>query len=341
MQNIFSSKKIFILGLITVIGIAFVATLSGVFVQAQAHKFVFIEGGKAYLSSDLSASKIADNVEGMLAYNPTLEKYLYRIAQNGGDGHNHDSGSLVLADSNTGKTHVITTDVMTAALSPDGTQIAVWNGDNEIYLMTADGNEIARIGVHGALPVFSHDGTYVAYNKLAEEGDRFFDLSEESPYGIAIYNLKTGEEEIITENVHDFQPLGFSADMSKLYFNSGRAYETTPEGFSNHVASLWVVDLKTKEVARLTNTDEEAVRRGDKAPIIHATALWSSDRKTVISSLEAESGVWQFSFSDDGKLVDAKQITDGTSPRWVVPGESIAVRTKVGNRNEWKTINIK
>lgn len=340
MQNLFLSKKDILFGLIGIAGIAIVAALSITFAQAQAQKFLFVEDGKVFSSSVSSASvEVTSNVEGMLDHNASVDKYLYRIAESG--DNNHDSGTLVLADGNTGNTNVVARGIMTATLSPDGTQIAAWDENNEIHLMTIDGKGVARIGVHGSLPVFSHDGTYIAYNKLANEGEQFFDLSKDSPYGIAVYNLETGEEEIVTNDIDDFQPLGFSADMSKLYFNSGRAYETTPEGFNNHVASLWVVDLKTKEVTRLTNTDEEAVRRGDKTPIIHATALWSSDRKTVVSSLEAESGVWQFTFSNEGELVNAKQIADGTSPRWVVPGESIAVRTKVGNRGEWKTINIK
>lgn len=345
MQSLFLSKKSFLFGLIAGVGIATLAVvmLSGILAQAQDQKFVFVEGGKAYLSSGSSVStEIAGNVEGMLSYNSTTGQYLYRVAQNEANhGHNHDSGSLILADSNTGNTTVVAGDIMTAALSPDGKQIVVWNEDHEIHLMTTSGQKTAQIGVHGALPVFSHDGTYVVYNKLGEEGDRFFDYSEKSPYGIAIYNLKTGVEEVVTDNVHDFQPLGFSADMTKLYFNSGRAYDSATDAFSNHVASLWVVDLNTKEVTRLTNTDEDVVRRGDKTPITHSTALWSSDRKTMISSLEEESGVWQFTFSNDGGLVDAKQIAEGTSPRWVTPDESVAVRAKVGDRGVWKTVNIK
>lgn len=342
MKNLSLSKSTIVLLLIAVVSMTLIAVLSGTFVRAevQLEKFLYIENGNAYISSVASApAKVSENVEGILDYNAAAGKYLYRVADPE-NGYMHGGGTLVLANS-TGNTKVITENIMTAALSPDGTRIVVWNEDNEIHLMTVEGNNITQIGVHGALPVFSHDGTYVAYNKLADQGDRFFDLHKNSPYGIALYNLKTGEEKVVTDNIHDFQPLGFSADMSNLYFNSGREYDTSPEGFSNHVASLWVVDLETEVVTRLTNMDEKAVRGGAKFPIVHATALWSSDRKTLISSLGAESGVWKFTFNSEGGLISANRLANGTSPRWIVPEKRIAVRTNIDGESEWRAINIK
>lgn len=341
MQNIFTYKN-FLLGLVVVAGAVTVLVLVGVFSQVQSEKFVYLDGDKVYVSSISSDPvKIADNVQRIFDNSTGSSNVLYlsSVAEKNIGGQVHGS-KLVVMDLATGNERVIAENVIEAKFSPDGTQIVVQNEDYEMWLFTATGKEVTRIGIHGSAPLFSHDGTYIAYHKLADEGEGFR-LFEFSPYGIARYNLATGEEEFITDNKDDFQPAGFSADMSWLYFNSGRKYETSPGGFENHVASLWMVDLNTKEVKRLTNVSEEVVRQGIMVPTVDGAALWSSDRKTVISSVDAESGVWQFVFNQEGGLVRSERIADGTSPRWLVSDKSIVVRTKVDGKGEWRTVNIK
>jgi Tol biopolymer transport system component len=280
------------------------------------------------------------NAYWILDYNKMLGKTLYLAASEKGKIFEHLYGSnIVLADSHTGEMRIIAEKSVSAKLSPDGTLVVVRNDKDEIHLLTVEGKEITRVGVHGGSPIFSHDGKYVAYHKLADEGDDSFSRHEASPYGIALYSLATGEEKLITSNKNDYRPVGFSADMSKLYFNSTREYPARPYGIANHVASLWVVDLNTRETTRLTNVDEEVVRQGTLVPVIDKLALWSSDRKTVISSADAESGVWKFIFNEQGRLASAEHIADGTSPRWQVPDKSIIIRSQV-NKGVWKIIDI-
>ncbi|MBI5913705.1 hypothetical protein HY839_04705 [Candidatus Azambacteria bacterium] len=341
MRNIFTYKN-FLLGLVVIASVVTGLVLVGTFSQVQGEKFVYLDGDKAYVSSISSDPvKVADNVQRILDSSNGSSRILYlsSVAEKNIGGQVHGS-KLIVMDPATGNERVIAENIVEAKFSPDGTRIVAQSGDYKIRLFTAIGKEITRIGMHGSAPLFSHDGAYIAYHKLADEGEGFR-LFEFSPYGIVLYNLATGEEELITDNKDDFQPVGFSLDMSRLYFNSGRKYGTSPEGFENHVASLWMVDLTTKEIKRLTNMSEEVVRQGIMVPTVDGAALWSSDRKMVISSVDPESGTWQFVFNQEGELARAERITDGTSPHWLVPDKNIVVRTKVDGKGEWKTVNIK
>ncbi|WKZ29372.1 MAG: hypothetical protein QY323_01420 [Patescibacteria group bacterium] len=230
-------------------------------------------------------------------------------------------------------------DVITASQSPDGALEAVWTKNHEVLLVDPNGSVLQKIGVHGAAPIFSHDGRFVAYEKLA---DGSADGAEQSLFefalGIAVHDLQTGREYLVTNGgSDDFAPVGFSRDLSMLYFNSTRPYD---DSSGNRVASLWVVNLKTGETKRLTNVDEEAVRNGRMIPTISpTTALWSSDRVTVFTSYGHETGVWKFALTDSS--ASATRIAEGDAPQWVVPDKSISVRTLVDGKDVRHTINVR
>ena len=244
------------------------------------------------------------------------------------DEHFHGGELVIKSDGEEDRT-LIARNIMSADLSDDGLLIAAWNSDNQIKLFNSTGKEMRRIGVHGASPIISPNKNYIAYNKLANTGSDLHELSETSPHGIAVYNLVTDKEDIVTTSSDDFQPVAFSDDMTKLYFNSTRPYPTTKNGYSNGVASLWMVDLTTKKVTRLTNTNEELVMRGVMVPTLDVRALWSSDNKTAISSTDSESGIWRFDFNDKGMLVNARKIASGTSPRWSNLDNKIKISTEI------------
>lgn len=275
-----------------------------------------------------------------LDHKEKLGKTLYIQQLDSQDEHFH-GGELIL-ESDLENTQIsIAQDVLSADLSEDGLLVAAWNTDNQILLFTSEGKEIKRVGLHGASPIISQDKKYIAYNKLSNEGSDLQELSEKSPYGIAIYDLVTNKEDVITNSSDDFQPVGFSKDMTKLYFNSTRAYANAKKSYSNHVASLWMVELATKKVTRLTNTNEELVMKGVMVPIIDVRALWSSDGRTVISSTDMDSGVWQYKFNDDGTLLSAKKIGSGTSPKWSEMDKKINISSKVNGQITSQELSIK
>jgi len=294
-----------------------------------------------YANVSRSATDAGDTTQMIieLDHNEALGKTLMIHQTETDDEHFHGGKLVIKSDSEDTRT-LIETDILSADLSDDGLLIAAWNSDNQIKLFDSIGTEMKRIGVHGASPIISQNKNYIAYNKLANTGADLQELSETSPYGIAVYNLVTNKEDIVTTSSEDFQPIAFSKDMTKLYFNSTRPYASTKKGYSNHVASIWVVDLTSKKVTRLTNTDEKLVMKGTMVPTIDVRALWSSDKKTAISSTDNESGVWQFSFNDNGMLVNAKKIAVGTSPRWSEIDNKINITTKFDGQIISKELNV-
>lgn len=229
-------------------------------------------------------------------------------------------------------------DMVSSSLSPDGMMSAVWTKNHEIVVIDSGGSVLHKIGIRGAAPMFSHDGNLVAYEKLADSSQ---DDSEQSLFefaqGIAVYDLRTGKERLVTDGGgDDFAPVGFSKDMSLLYFNSTRPYEGSS---GNHVASLWVVELKSGKAERLTNTSEKQVQNGVVVPIVGENPLWSSDRTMIISSIGSESGVWKFALTSRG--VSAVRIADGDSPKWVVSDESFVVRTISDGKTVWRTLRVR
>lgn len=308
---------------------------------AQDHSFV--ENGILYRSSSAKAvSQVAvfRDVGRIIDQKPAAQKLLYLAASRTPNNDAVSGSNLMLVDTKTWSNRLVATSVITANLSPDGTMAVLWRSGHKVTLVRSDGSLLQQIGTHGAAPVFSHDGNFIAYQKLADSSsDGSLQGLFEEAQGISVYDVRTGRENLVTSSgTDDFAPVGFSLDLNKLYFNSTRPYERSSH---NHVASLWVVDLKNGEKQRLTNLDEAAVRRGAVTPIPNETALWSSDRTAIVFSNGREEGVWKFALSSDGRLSNATRIADGESPQWVIPDETIAIRTISNGKSAWRILSVR
>jgi Tol biopolymer transport system component len=279
--------------------------------------------------------KIASGVLRIIDYKPAIKSLLYLTAPSSNNTDADAGSDLVLVNTENWVLQPIANNVLTANLSPDGTKIAIWTKDYEVHILAANGAHLQKIGVHGAAPLFSRDGKLLVYEKLANDSSDndlqgLFEFAE----GIVIYDLQSGQERVVTSGgPDDFAPVGFSPDMSKLYFNSTRP---STNDLRAHLASLWVVDLHTGHVKQLTNIGSDNTE--EHVPIINENAIWTSDYTTVISSNGPQEGVWKFVFSKDGNSLSAIHIADGYSPQWIVPGKSIAIRTSVG---QWEKLNLK
>lgn len=253
-------------------------------------------------------------------------------------GSSHDmGGNLFLMSATDFSTRKINTSVIRAKLSPSEDSIVIWNEDNLIYITDLNGSVLHTIG-HGTSPIFSHTGNLIAYQKLAEisEVPDGHDLFEDA-LGIAIYDIKSKTDRLITFDSEDFSPVGFSHDENKLFFNSTRPYDDEPQ---NHVASVWITDIQSSKTERLTNTGSGLIRNRIHTPIISEDAIWSTDRKTVISSTGMESGVWKFSFSENMRLVTTSHVSDGDSPIWIEQDKTIASKIFTAGKTFWKKHSI-
>jgi Tol biopolymer transport system component len=253
----------------------------------------------------------------------------------------HGKGELWLLDEAGTARKVSSEEPIDASLSPDGTQIAfVSDLAKKVKILTRDGALIRTLpGRSWGTIVWSHDGKRVAYTKLAsppcEEGRDIIN-SDLCKVGIALFDLESGTEAILTEDGNDYGPTAFSPDDSKLYISSGRPYVEWPEA---HVVSDWMVDLATKQAKRLTNHFRGFEAQMDYVPTLNkADTLWSSDGSVAFSSRAFSEGTWMFSFSPAGEIEDAKHIADGDSPRWLVRDSTAITHVIRNGKSAWQPV---
>jgi len=129
------------------------------------------------------------------------------------------------------------------AWSPDGRQIAFTSdraGSPQIYLMDADGGNVRRLtreGLSNDGAAWNPDGTWIAYAHRNEGGQR---------YDIAIINLATEENRLLTSAPGSNEAPSFSPDGKHIVF------ESTRDGGSQ----IWVIDVDGGNLRRLTSKGE-------------------------------------------------------------------------------------
>jgi len=257
----------------------------------------------------------------------------------GGEGMMEGSDLTVL-DPQTGKTRVIAENVWAAHVSPNGKEIVAAGSQNKVRLYSVDGAQKAQIGNNGSNPIFTHDGKYVAYQKLADEGKEYLELVKNAK-GLALYDVATGKERMLTKHSGDDWPIGFSADMKYFYFNASRPYSPSVLGIVNIESGLYSLNMDTGTVTRLTNTDEQkALDNGPTMSFIGHDSLWTSDRLKAVSGI-GKHGTYEYIFDGNGGVKSIERIGDGGSPRWVVQDKSVEVSTGDGNKQSRTLINIK
>jgi len=298
--------------------------------NVSAKDLPFLHGNTLYKSSpDNSSLKaaIATHVARILQYHDGIEKILYIAEPKNGSRH----GDLWISNVPFNETTPIAEGVIDAQFSPDGKTIVLWNKDHQIHVVTDYGKSLEQVGVHGAAPIFSHNGQFIAYEKLA---DISFDEDEQSLFefaqGIAIYDLVTRQETLLTQTEHgeDYAPIAFSSDLKRVYFNSTR----------RGIASVWSVNTDGSDLRQITNARISPTSIERKIPALSQTALWASHRLMAISSLDGE--IWLFRFTVDGNLSDAKFLTWGEFPLWLVPDQVIALRPSNKKNEGWQVIHI-
>ncbi|MHB8860721.1 MAG: TolB-like translocation protein [Minisyncoccota bacterium] len=338
----FSSKKVLTIG-----GVLALFAIGGLLV-VRPHDIThlsYVEKGNLY-ASDLSGHThvIASGVSQLVGASVSGDT-LYLAARpadesmRGGTG-NIPGTDLTILDPKTGQNRVIAKNIWTAHLSPDGSRIVAADSDNKVHLFDLQGNEKARIGNNGSNPIFSSDGKYVVYQKLADTGRDFFDLSSNAK-GLALYDISTEQERMLTNNSGDNSPIGFSANGKYFYFTAGRPYESSVFGITNIVYSLYSLDMNTGIVRRLTNVDErQATVGGPILSFISQDALWTADRLKAIAD-EGHGNIQEFIFDGKGGLVSVEHIADGDSPRWVEQDKTFAVRVTTNGNEHWQVMNVK
>ena len=110
--------------------------------------------------------------------------------------------------------------VFSAYFHPQSISVVIWTVEHEVLLVhPTDGSVIRRVPGRAAAPIFSQDGTLLAYEKVADplpDGGTP-DLVGFSP-GIAVLDLSSGVERLVTHDSrgNDFEPVAFSSDNQLL-----------------------------------------------------------------------------------------------------------------------------
>jgi hypothetical protein len=237
-----------------------------------------------------------------------------------------DLPSLWTFDRESGSIHAIYTGVSMALLSPDGSQVIVTTGKNEIHLLTRDGVDLGRIGVHGGSAVFSPDGRYVAYMKLA---DKPSDLQLGGPrrvVGIAVYDIALRREKVVlTARNNEYGVASWSPDGSRIYYLAEK--ELAAGSYRTAMYSI-----------RSTGGEEriELDPAESSAPPFNSRTLWFPNSRIAVSEGD---GVWYYLLNSDSHVVNAVRLSDGNSLQIFQPDESFAYATKRGH-SDWTVIDV-
>jgi len=186
-------------------------------------------------------------------------------------------------------------------------------GRNEVK-----GDIIAPVGFGNFYPVYSPDGSKIAYtsNKTAD----YFGWS-----GIFLYDQKSGKEEELHFGVKS--ELSFSPDGNIILFSKHNTINTRDEVYSD----LYYYDIKAKKEERLTHNKRAY------------SPSYSPDGKQIAYLSQKDGSVNLFVMNSDGS--NSKQITlfanleQLYSPRWSPDGKKIAISYSIKDGRDIAVVN--
>lgn len=287
----------------------------------QGEGFFYVEDGVLYrtkLKDGVAVErgqKVGEGVDLLMTQNGKLALFTHTTMSYGEGPVKNDLWSI---DKETGVARKIYQDVMYAPISPKGNMIAVSTQDARVHLIDENGNLLNKVGVYSTSAVFSPDGEKIVYRKLPDNPPESFTLGDLVTHaqGLAVYDINTGKETLVTHGVDDAWPVGFAHDGKNLYF-------------VKDCCSLWSADLK--------NGGEPVSMLDPKTPVYvnDYDAIWSSDGRSVISKTDGEVSLLHISPSQQSASVT--MLGKGGSPRWKVQDKLIEFK---GEDGTWKTVDV-
>lgn len=189
-------------------------------------------------------------------------------------------------------------DVTRAAASADGSTVALLTGDYQVFVARLPETPRRIDGGPYLIPALSSDGTFLVAQRLGERGhilEKTFNTR-----GIALINLDTGEDRLLLEG-NDLHSPSFGTDDRLFFGSSGK------EG----IASLYMLDLASMSVARVTNRESGALQTfPSEAPrVMGGTVVYRADGELFQVAEPAASDFVPVRRFDAAPFADAEAIS--------------------------------
>ena len=266
-------------------------------------------------------------------------KIVFASDRTGGTGVNNPTGDLEIFSmkpDGTGLKQLTFNEVFDSypVLSPDGTKVAYESegaqtsnpqGDNEIYRVNAlDGSEVKNLtntgeGIYDQRPVFSPDGTRIAYRSNGTPTS-----NAEGEPEIYRMNVLDGKDKKNLSNtdsgVEEDHPV-FSPDGTKIAYESEGAQTSNPQG-DDEIYRMSALDGTTKK--NLTNNGPDV---SDYGPVFSpdGTKIAYTSYGSQTSNPQGDGEVYRVNVLDGkGKMNLSKNAVEDTNPVFSPGGKTLA-----------------
>lgn len=237
------------------------------------------------------------------------------------------SADLWLFDRAKNRQQRIFKNVIQADLAPSANEAVITTNSFELVRIRLNGQVIDRFEGHGASPVYSPDGKYLAFIKL-NDGD--LDALAGDPSfvtGVAVHDFAKEASSLIVEaNGMDlFGVASWAPDQSRLYYLSSDNTLVTDAG------ATWSVQVDGTNARQETNIEPGVM----PVPYFTKRHLWLDTHRAVS---ESDGKIWLFKFDKHGAITASSKVADGDQLQWIDDQGTFAYRvsTKSG-QSTWVT----
>lgn len=201
--------------------------------------------------------------------------------------------------------------VLRAAFNRKGDKVLFNTRELDLYLSNPDGS--GKIKIQEKADKFEVDPTdrRIAYQKLNSDWkvNEYYDRA----LGIAVMDLETGKETLLSQTADDFNPFWTPSGQKILFFSS------SPEGLASH----FIMNPDGSERTQLTNHEQVYVT-DQTIPIPSEKPIWSKDGRFLVYESDREIWVNEFD-ADHTRVVRSQHIGYGKDPQWIADGKLLSI----------------
>lgn len=281
--------------------------------KAEASKHSFSLDGELYtVDNSGKAQKLTDSKDIKYVFGESDDVIIF--GKNYTAQNPHSSGvNLFLMKKGSTETKKITEEVVEFALLDTAKKnVFFLTIEGKIKRQGLDNDKAEVVAELASIPSISPDDQFLAFKKMPQDWTPG-SYSDGSP-GIIIKEIKTGEERILADKEADHAAF-WTPDGKFLYFFGDNGF-----GFD----SLFIINNDGTERTLLTNIGLSEYNPEIVVPSISEPPIISKDGRFFV--YESDREIWLIDTDlENKKLINARHIAYGISPRWEKDGELISV----------------